>query len=72
MAHAFVFFLNPIEIVWTIMKRHMRYKKYTFEKFITHVQEAWDSVQSLIIKKLTSMSRRIQQCQEACGGWFGK
>ncbi|CAL6099687.1 Transposable_element Tcb2 transposase [Hexamita inflata] len=68
------FFLNPIEMVWAIMKRHMRYyKQQTIEEFITHVQEAWDSVSSLTIKKLTaSMSGRIQQCQAACGGWFGK
>ncbi|CAL6005006.1 Transposable_element Tcb2 transposase [Hexamita inflata] len=68
------FFLNPIEMVWAIMKRYMRYyKQQTFEEFITHVQEAWDSVSSLTIKKLTaSMSGRIQQCQAACGGWFGK
>ncbi|CAL6080586.1 Transposable_element Tcb2 transposase [Hexamita inflata] len=68
------FFLNPIEMVWAIMKRHMRYyKKYIFEEFITHVQEACDSISSLTIKKLTaSMSGRIQQCQAACGGWFGK
>ncbi|CAL6001597.1 Hypothetical_protein [Hexamita inflata] len=72
------FFLNPIEMVWAIMKRHMRYykqyyKQQTFEEFITHVQEALDSVSSLTIKKLTaSMSGRIQQCQAAGGGWFGK
>ncbi|CAL6082304.1 Transposable_element Tcb2 transposase [Hexamita inflata] len=68
------FFLNPIEMVWAIMKRHMRYQKQqTFEEFITHVQEAWDSVSSLTIKKLTaSMSGRIQQCQATYGGWFGK
>ncbi|CAL6000994.1 Transposable_element Tcb2 transposase [Hexamita inflata] len=50
---------NPIEMVWAIMKRHMRYyKQQTFEEFITHVQEAWDSVSSLTIKKLTA------QCPE--------
>ncbi|CAL5995289.1 Transposable_element Tcb2 transposase [Hexamita inflata] len=64
------FFLNSIEMVWATMKRHMRYyKKYTFEEFITHVQEAWDSVSSLTIKKLTaSMSEKNQQRQAACGG----
>ncbi|CAL6006766.1 DDE_superfamily endonuclease domain-containing protein [Hexamita inflata] len=68
------FFLNPIEMVWAIIKHHMRYyKQQTFEEFITHVQEAWDSVSSLRIKKPTaSMPRRIQQCQAACGRWFGK
>ena len=66
--------LNPIEMVWAIMKQIMgHYKNQSRELFVTHVQESWDEIPNITIKKLTaSMPERINKCIAANGAWFGK
>jgi transposase len=63
--------LNPIEAIWGIIKRRRRGRRFTTrEELIAWVQEEWDEITAVQIRRLiSSMPERVRQVIRNRGGF---